>query len=655
MTDRIQKNFVYNKTISSETDDPIRRYFKDFIGSPDRPRGLLEYIIQIPNISSNPTDLEIANKNEINSVINEASGNLEKTFIYHNFSYLTPSNNLNDAYYYSIKEKINDNLITKYEHSLESENIAIEQKIKNIYLIEQDGVEKYYNSNLLPLREEDWTNFDNFYIPMKNISNVVKNIEIEKQTPLFVHMNIPAVKGLLYSKEPKNTDLFDLFSFKNSANTDNYFSLLLNLINAKKQQIDIVFNDTLFRAYPLLGRDALLKAVDNFDNNLARQKQLKSLLDVKNSVLIDPAVIIENIDNYKDKQDQYSIIRRRQETPAIPLFYKILKKRKGVRGEIQTFYVPYDNSGEFDIYDNQIFSFNEYEYEIKIIVLSIGVAYKYQMEKTDTYAKFLVKPANLETNIAFFELPFFTAVPNKTKNLPVIPDVNIIGLINEPNNIKIFLNTKPGVEKPIFFNDEERMLLNYDQDSSLDINFISNIFTNFFVYRTDVAPTSYSSFANSKISFVTKDKKSFLDTLEINKKYYYTFRTSNGRYFSNPSEIYEVELKNDEGVTFYSIKPYTIKPIKIARETQLSLKQRISVKPSYLQTNLKINNTDLKTYEKLRIQDVFFDLSNLYGVQSIFSGETDVKYKIRVRSKQTGKMVDINLNFAYDFKNLIKK
>ena len=63
----------------------------------------------------------------------------------------------------------------------------------------------------------------------------------------------------------------------------------------------------------------------------------------------------------------------------------------------------------------------------------------------------------------------------------------------------------------------------------------------------------------------------FIDDVEPNKKYYYTFRTMNfAKQMSNPSPIYEIELQSDEGFKTAVIQEY-VPPISTASRGLVSV------------------------------------------------------------------------------------
>ena len=145
-------------------------------------------------------------------------------------------------------------------------------------------------------------------------------------------------------------------------------------------------------------------------------------------------------------------------------------------------------------------------------------------------------------------------------------------------------------------------------------------------------PTSYNDFVlhpNEDFAILeTGGSAAFDDSIEPNKKYYYTFRTvDNHGHISNPTPVYEVELIDEKG----AVKPI-IKTISMeAGENKAPLKE--------FQKYLLIKPTERQIY-----------FSEEPGVNSIFSAAGDPnnkkKYKMRLTSKGTGKKIDINFSFT---------
>ena len=185
--------------------------------------------------------------------------------------------------------------------------------------------------------------------------------------------------------------------------------------------------------------------------------------------------------------------------------------------------------------------------------------------------------------------------------------------------------------------------LEFKSEGGLDVNRVE-------LYRTEELPEGlrdkrvlYRAFGDTphKVLDISSDEDiplehrakafDFKDTLSPNKKYYYTSRTRDVRgHFSNPSEIYEVELVYNDGIYFPIIKLYEPKLSK-TKKTDKKLVQYLEIKPAEIQTHVETQLTN------------FGFLASRKGLM-----ESDVQYKkflVRITSRDTGRKFDINLAF----------
>jgi hypothetical protein len=650
MTIDIRKNYIYTEDISKRTTDPIRSFFNDFINT-DVLHGLLFYTIdipletqQIPTITSN-----------IKKVIEKAKNG--KAYNYHNFSYLTPSDDIETTYHYSLSDIIDEAHAPSYENKLKENSITKETQIKNAYTIK--NIKQFFAGNINP-PQENWSKYTKLYLNTDVLLDQEKTLDIKTNVPFYNQINAPTVQGINVNSPRPVRDLYNSLMAHDSyllANDD--FIIFLQILNSQQTKVPLIINDTEVVDYPAVFENVVKNAFSSYATNLSKSSDLLNVYEelYKPSSISNFNLFHKKISSFLSKDEMFNIVSNKKETPIVPLFYKINKYRNGNSTPIQTFFVPYTPTEGLDLLDNQVFLFNDYQYEIKIIVASVGVQYKYSIfSETDNQAIFHIKKDDLAANIGYFEIPFINAKPSKKRILPVIPEPTLIGSIGDSTNIKIFLNNKTALETPIFFENTEKLALGGDIASNQKYSFTSNIFESYVVYRLEYKPTSYQQFSKAKISQVSKENNSFLDAIESNKKYYYTFRVKNGRYYSNPSEVFEVQLIDDDGMQFYDIKTIDVSIVEQNAPQQQPLKQRLKLSPSYFQTNVSLRDDSITSYKNLKKQDIHLDLTNNPGIKSIFSNDSNnTRYKVRLISKQTGKMVDVNLNHKFQFINLIEK
>jgi hypothetical protein len=130
----------------------------------------------------------------------------------------------------------------------------------------------------------------------------------------------------------------------------------------------------------------------------------------------------------------------------------------------------------------------------------------------------------------------------------------------------------------------------------------------------------------------------FVDNLEPNKTYYYTFRSIDIHgLMSNPTEIYEVLLEYDKGLFLPHIRIYDPKPIS-------------SKVPSREVTRfLEISAADLQSLPFYETYDNSQDQFYQNQTKGLVSEEEDKvqnnHFIVRLTSKATGRKIDLRLNF----------
>jgi hypothetical protein len=227
---------------------------------------------------------------------------------------------------------------------------------------------------------------------------------------------------------------------------------------------------------------------------------------------------------------------------------------------------------------------------------------------------------------------------------PTPIDVNIVPFVGIPNRLLFLFNTQSTtlLDIPIPIQQKEVEYFNRVRKkqrlNSKKVMFETvEDLTAVQVFRTTTPPKSYRDFSSNLYRIVSLSKQtsnSFVENLEQNKKYYYTFRSIDiHNNISNPTSIFEVEIKNNDGAIYSIIKPYELKPEQDYTYNK-SLKKYISINPSVL-------------FTELQKQD---DGTIKIGSET---GLWNQKFKMRVTSKKSGKSFDINLTFNQVMKNLL--
>ena len=288
-----------------------------------------------------------------------------------------------------------------------------------------------------------------------------------------------------------------------------------------------------------------------------------------------------------------------------------------------------------------------------------------------------------ESDVKLVEVPVYKKVISIGDSPPAPPEVDIVPLRGKKNDIKI--NFYPGTigneMEPVFIdykNDIPRFdAIRKAQDRDLkklgapekiekQSNYVypALLFKSddspmqYEIYRVTQPPKDYSSFRNDSTSRKSTktvidaiEASSYTDKLENNRKYYYIFRTIDihGNP-SNPSPVYQVEMVENSGVTYPIISVYEF-PIKNSQKLgskAKSFKRYLKIDVDPMQSKLNIQEStkmgispqsalDLVKKPKLgpRRRQVFSDADST----------NPVKYKFRIKSKHTGKIMDLNVSF----------
>ena len=147
----------------------------------------------------------------------------------------------------------------------------------------------------------------------------------------------------------------------------------------------------------------------------------------------------------------------------------------------------------------------------------------------------------------------------------------------------------------------------------------------FEVFRTDIKPRSYRDF-NLYKTVKFPDEATILESIEPNKKYWYTFRTKDiHNNISNPTIIYEVEIYNDQLLFIPSFNVFEFEKEELL--TEKSFKKYIKISPNLIHKIWNEQNNRLGL-----------------GPVSVF----DKEFMMKIKSKQTGRVMHVYFKFKID-------
>jgi len=160
------------------------------------------------------------------------------------------------------------------------------------------------------------------------------------------------------------------------------------------------------------------------------------------------------------------------------------------------------------------------------------------------------------------------------------------------------------------------------------------------VYRLNYPPTQWTDFEGARVAILDVDESqtSMIDYIVPNTDYYYTFRSvDTHKNISNPSNILRVKMVDDQGV-FPLIEEYDIeKDVKSATDFKKPMRRFLQITPVFEQLVYK---DERQPNQKVSVADQ--DSVVLGTAKDSIYGKT---LKIRLTSKKTGKMFDINVKF----------
>ena len=154
---------------------------------------------------------------------------------------------------------------------------------------------------------------------------------------------------------------------------------------------------------------------------------------------------------------------------------------------------------------------------------------------------------------------------------------------------------------------------------------------------------SYEDFDGNLLTTEISDvaiSVSIVDSISPNKKYYYTFRgvdVHGNR--SNPTDVYQVELVQFEGMIFFDINIYTFKLEEMGYnnvKSSRTFRRYLKVNPNLIQSLINYDKSipDGSTASAYDASNISLGLAD----ESVW----DKRFKMRITSKHSGKKFDIN-------------
>lgn len=432
------------------------------------------------------------------------------------------------------------------------------------------------------------------------------------------------------------------------------------------------------------------------------------------------AFIKNNLRTYKD-------IVQGKAAYSETLFYRI-EKRDDNGNVIQNFYVLNDSElDDVNLIDTQIKYGKAYKYHIYAVQLVVGNEYFYKrgpdgvntqllgpggpdplaLPPSNPYSKdvgvsldFSIETdfhynliADTKQSVKLIEAPYVVAKKVRAQEAPPVPpDINFVPYQNVDNQILITFNVGIGEYYdsyiPILENDLQVISNSSVVDNNGQVLFkTEGDVTSYDMFRISElrmpdGPSDYTDFGTEgNVKRITLNRSfgepTFVDTLLPNTKYWYTFRTNDKKHssqsftpptvdFSNPTDVYEIQLINNGGAIYLLMQTYDIsffnkQKLLLEKTKTKPMRKYLHIKPSFEQTVL---NTEVElggtNYEDEAMADSIKDYVEKdenesvakfklgYKEKSVFGNldnDTNNKFKVRLTSKKTGRKIDIFLRF----------
>jgi hypothetical protein len=306
----------------------------------------------------------------------------------------------------------------------------------------------------------------------------------------------------------------------------------------------------------------------------------------------------------------------------------------------------------YEFFDNQIHTNKRYVYKTTQLIIVPALAYGYTAADVVDIGTDMC----LEVGISYIPTYKLIEVPIETKSdivvlesPPVRPQIQFYPILNNRNKVLLQINPSGFDEttEPIIIEDLDIGIFDkvLESQNSTDLVSFSHVpeesgIEKYEIYRLTKYPSSYKDFSNNKIADinnVSDSSETYYDTVRTNVPYYYCVRSKNYRgLVSNPTNIYKITLVEDG--EFFTLQQEIIENLNsentYSRSTLKEVKRFLHISPSEIQrvSNISVEGTASEAISEFPLTTVS---DQVWGK----------KFKVRVRSKSSGKTLDFNITF----------
>jgi hypothetical protein len=353
---------------------------------------------------------------------------------------------------------------------------------------------------------------------------------------------------------------------------------------------------------------------------------------------------------FRTYEDIYNNIESHKE-----VFCYSVDKHDGVvlgSTKIQTLYAPALNEST-PVIDTQVKYGKYYTYKVTGHYMVVGNTYEYRQisRSFPLESEHVTFQVTNRPSVVMIPFHIFSKQINVVQMPPVFPQVSFKTENDSSSTISMYLSpTKSEMKSPfiqITREDVDQLQQLYRLPNARDLlgNFRFKTYGDqglFEVFRLDHAPKSFSDFKDAKIAEISMPFKTmaavFKDVVIPNKKYYYLFRSINQKSMvSNPTMVYEATLLVDADDSKIITNTYHF-PKPRDMELALGFRKLLRITPAV--EHVLFDDAQAALFGKTTLVGSLDDLKLGIRDKAVWGR----KFKIRVKSKTSGKMIDIILN-----------
>tara|TARA_B100000427_G_scaffold326327_1_gene334751 strand:- start:2931 stop:6206 length:3276 start_codon:yes stop_codon:yes gene_type:complete len=270
-------------------------------------------------------------------------------------------------------------------------------------------------------------------------------------------------------------------------------------------------------------------------------------------------------------------------------------------------------------------------------------------------------------DLKIIELPFFSQEVCILDHPPLTPDVNLdrIGRSGESSqDFRVRFSTRIGksTEVPIaILEGEEEKVLQMKTDQILTrppetpedaIIYSSDTPPdNFEVLVLSTEPSGYQDFKDADSYSFPSTSPFFTFTAPVNEERYFIFRAHDQAGFSNPTKIFKFIFHSYGDGEYYEFDVFEPELEIYQQPLEMSCERYLSIEPSAQQSfmNFGVSSestpdqiSDLLSSENIQLEDI--SMGHVEEEREIWNKN----YKIRLRSTNTGRAIDLNFKFVLE-------